>query len=83
MPVKADQPQVHAATPVDLGVIFVSLELSKSTWLVTAFAGERKDVSPYNYRRRHRRLVRVFYGPSPESPAAYGAHFAKAGQRFR
>ncbi|WFU50772.1 hypothetical protein [Sinorhizobium terangae] len=27
MPMKADQPQAHAATPVDLGAIFVSLEL--------------------------------------------------------
>jgi hypothetical protein len=31
MPMKADQPQAHAAISVDLGAIFVSLELSKST----------------------------------------------------
>jgi transposase len=33
-----DQPEAHAAIRVDFGVIFVSLELSKSTWLVTSLA---------------------------------------------
>ncbi|MEV5058138.1 SOS response-associated peptidase [Agrobacterium radiobacter] len=32
----ADQSQAPTATLVDLGAIFISLELSKSTWLVTA-----------------------------------------------
>jgi len=36
MPITADQSQAQTATLVDLGAIFVSLELSKSTWLVTA-----------------------------------------------
>ena len=36
MPMTADQTQAHTATPTDLGAIFVLLELSKSTWLVTA-----------------------------------------------
>ncbi|MGK6317361.1 hypothetical protein [Neorhizobium sp. DT-125] len=36
MPMTADQSQAQTATLVDLGAIFVSLELSKSTWLVTA-----------------------------------------------
>ena len=36
MPITADQTQAQTTTPVDLGAIFVSLELSKSTWLVTA-----------------------------------------------
>ncbi|WP_312408085.1 IS110 family transposase [Rhizobium sp.] len=34
----ADQSQAQTATLVDLGAIFVSLELSKSTWLVTALS---------------------------------------------
>ena len=38
MPMTADQSQTQTATLVDLGVIFVSLELSKSTWLVTALS---------------------------------------------
>ena len=45
MPMKADQPQVHAATPVDLGAIFVSLELSKSTSLVTALSPGSEKMS--------------------------------------
>jgi transposase len=39
-----DQPHAPAAIRIDLGAIFVSLELSKSTWLVTSLspgAGER------------------------------------------
>ncbi len=35
MPMTADQSQAPTATLVDLGAIFISLELSKSTWLVT------------------------------------------------
>ncbi len=38
MPITADQSQAQTATLVDLGAIFVSLELSKSTWLVTALS---------------------------------------------
>ncbi|MGO7762862.1 IS110 family transposase [Rhizobium ruizarguesonis] len=34
----ADQSQAQTTTLVDLGAIFVSLELSKSTWLVTALS---------------------------------------------
>ncbi|KAB0458969.1 IS110 family transposase [Agrobacterium radiobacter] len=34
----ADQSQAPTATLVDLGAIFISLELSKSTWLVTALS---------------------------------------------
>ena len=41
-----DQPHAPAAIRIDLGAIFVSMELSKSTWLVTSLspgAGD-KDV---------------------------------------
>lgn len=40
----ADQPHAPAAIRIDLGAIFVSMELSKSTWLITSLspgAGER------------------------------------------
>ena len=37
-----------AAIRVDLGAIFVSLELSKSTWLVTALAPGSEKMSRYN-----------------------------------
>jgi transposase len=33
-----DQPHAPAAIRIDLGAIFVSLELSKSTWLVTSLS---------------------------------------------
>jgi transposase len=32
----ADNPEAHAVIRVDLGAIFISLELSKSTWLVNS-----------------------------------------------
>ncbi|MEZ2133173.1 MULTISPECIES: IS110 family transposase [unclassified Sinorhizobium] len=41
----ADQPEAHAAIRVDLGAIFVSLELSKSTWLVTSLSPGSEKIS--------------------------------------
>jgi transposase len=40
-----DQPEAPAAIRVDLGAIFVSLELSKSTWLVTSLAPGSERIS--------------------------------------
>ncbi|MFW8588137.1 IS110 family transposase [Rhizobium beringeri] len=45
MPITADQTQAQTATPVDLGAIFVSLELSKTTWLVTALSPGSEKMS--------------------------------------
>lgn len=45
MPITADQAQAQTATPIDLGAIFVSLELSKSTWLVTALSPGSEKMS--------------------------------------
>jgi transposase len=45
MPMTADQSQAQTATLVDLGAIFVSLELSKSTWLVTALSPGSEKMS--------------------------------------
>ena len=45
MPITADQTQAQTTTPVDLGAIFVSLELSKSTWLVTALSPGSEKMS--------------------------------------
>lgn len=44
----ADLPEAHAAIRTDLGAIFVSLELSKSTWLVTALAPGSDKMSRHN-----------------------------------
>ena len=44
MQVKADRPEAPSAIRSDLGAIFVSLELSRSTWLITSLspgAGEK------------------------------------------
>jgi transposase len=40
-----DQPEMPAAIRVDLGAIFVSLELSKSSWLVTSLAPGSEKIS--------------------------------------
>ena len=41
----ADKPEAPVAIRVDLGAIFVSLELSKSTWLVTSLSPGSKKMS--------------------------------------
>ncbi len=48
MPMTADQSQAQTATLVDLGAIFVSLELSKSTWLVTALSPSSEKMSRHS-----------------------------------
>ncbi len=45
MPMTADQTQAQTTRPADLGAIFVSLELSKSTWLVTALSPGSEKMS--------------------------------------
>ncbi len=45
MPMTADQTQAQTATLIDLGTIFVSLELSKSAWLVTALSPGSEKMS--------------------------------------
>jgi transposase len=45
MPMTADQTQAQTATLIDLGAIFVSLELSKSKWLVTALSPGSEKMS--------------------------------------
>src|SRR3712207_6017370 len=47
----AEQPKAPAAVRTDLGAIFVSLELSRSTWLVTALSpGGREKMSKHQVR---------------------------------
>ncbi|ATI80832.1 IS110 family RNA-guided transposase [Sphingobium yanoikuyae] len=43
-----DQSEAHAAIRSDLGVIFVSLELSKSSWLVTSLAPASSKMSRHS-----------------------------------
>jgi len=51
MPFVADQPHAQTAIRTDLGAIFISLELSRSTWLVTS-------LSPGNGERMSKHQVR-------------------------
>ena len=49
MPVAADRPEAPTAIRTDLGAIFVSLELSRSTWLITSLSpggGEKMSKHP-------------------------------------
>jgi transposase len=48
MLVTAEQPEAPAAIRVDLGAIFVSLELSKSTWLVTSLSPGSEKMSRHS-----------------------------------
>ncbi|MBR0800733.1 IS110 family transposase [Bradyrhizobium jicamae] len=51
MPVAADHTEVSAAIRTDLGAIFVSLELSRSTWLVTSLSpGGKEKMSKHSVR---------------------------------
>lgn len=51
MPITADRPETSEAIRTDLGAIFVSLELSRSTWLITSLApGVRAKMSKHSVR---------------------------------
>ena len=43
MPVAANQPEARTAIHTDLGAIFVSLELSRSKWLITSLSPGRGE----------------------------------------
>ena len=48
MPIASDRLEVSTAIRIDLGAIFVSLELSRSTWLVTSLSpGGREKMSKH------------------------------------
>lgn len=38
MPVVADRPEAPTAIRTDLGAIFISMELSRSSWLITSLS---------------------------------------------
>ena len=51
MQVAADRPQAPTAIRIDLGAIFVSLELSRSTWLITSLSpGGGEKMSKHSVR---------------------------------
>src|SRR5438132_14022045 len=51
MQIAADRPQASTAIRTDLGAIFVSLELSRSTWLITSVSpGGGEKMSKHSVR---------------------------------
>jgi transposase len=51
MPITADRPEASTAIRTDLGAIFVSLELSRSIWLITSLSpGGRAKMSKHSVR---------------------------------
>ena len=51
MQIVADQPHTPTAIRTDLGAIFVSLELSRSIWLITSLSpGGGERMSKYSLR---------------------------------
>jgi transposase len=51
MPITADRPEASTAIRTDFGAIFVSLELSRSTWLITSLSpGGRAKMSKHSVR---------------------------------
>jgi transposase len=51
MPITADRPEASTPIRTDLGAIFVSLELSRSTWLITSLSpGGRAKMSKHSVR---------------------------------
>jgi transposase len=60
MQIIADRPKAPSAIPSDLGAIFISLELSRSTWLITS-------LSPWGGEKMSKRSVPA---EQPTKPAA-------------
>jgi transposase len=51
MPITVDRPEASTTIRTDLGAIFVSLELSRSTWLITSLSpGGRDEMSKHSVR---------------------------------
>jgi len=58
MQVAADRSQVPTAIHTDLGAIFVSLELSRSTWLITSLSpGSGEKMSKHLVHGGHYRIL--------------------------
>ena len=75
MQVIADRPEAPTAIHTDRRAIFVSLELSRSTWLITSLSpGGREKMSKHSVRgRRYRRALETVRSAQGESASADGA----------
>ena len=77
MQVVADRPEAPTAIRTDLGAIFVSLELSRSTWLITSLSpGGGEKMSKHSVRGGDiAALLARFSAAQGESARADGAEF--------
>ena len=76
MQIVTDQPQAPTAIRTDLGAIFVSLELSRSTWLITSLSpGGGEKMSKHMVRQWRCRWTRLVAGLSAQGQGA-GPHGA-------
>lgn len=48
MPIAVDRPETPAAIRIDLAAIFVSMELTPSTWLITSLSGGGEKMSKHS-----------------------------------
>ena len=78
MPVTADQAQAPTAIRTDLGAIFVSLELSRSTWLIASLSpGGAEKMSKHSVRGGDSAgLLERFAQLREKARARTGKHFA-------
>jgi transposase len=73
-----DRPEVPSAIRNDLGAIFVSLELSRSTWLITSLSpGGGEKMSKHSVRGGGvAGLLERFAQTSGESSGSNGSHLS-------
>jgi transposase len=80
MEAATSQPYTPAAIRTDLGAIFISLELARSTWLITSLSpGNEEKMSKHSVSGGD---VGGLLGPLYPNPGE-GSFPDRAGQRFR
>ena len=74
MPITSEKPQTPATIRTDLSAIFVSLELSSSTWLITSLSlGAGKKMSKHLVQVVHLLASSMVSEPSGEGAIPNGA----------
>ena len=76
MQIVADRPEAPSAIRSDLGAIFISLELSRSTWLITSLSpGGGKKMSKHSVPAGDICVLLARFSESNYPPAEPGALF--------
>jgi transposase len=77
MPIVADRPGAPTAIQTDLAAIFISLELSRSIWLMTSLSpGGGQKMSKLCASRGRRGAVSALFGAEAEGVGADGKLFS-------